>query len=109
MRCKEHGVYLKCRGYAVRKRKNADHGMHEKSIWTAVYSRQFDQRDAENHFAVPDEIMQNPEKYRRHAQQDKQDLRQQGIRRDRVLAGNIKSIEEETFHILEDQKNKEMQ
>lgn len=48
-----------------------------------------------------DEIMQNPEKYRRHAQQIKQDLRQQGIRRDRVLAGNIKSIEEETFHILE--------
>ena len=43
---------FKCRGYAVRKRKNADHGMHEKSIWTAVYSRQFDQRDAANHFAV---------------------------------------------------------
>ena len=48
-----------------------------------------------------DEIMQNPEKYRRHAQQIKQELRQQGVRRDRVLAGNIKSIEEETFHILE--------
>ena len=32
--------------------KDTRDGMYEKSIWTAVYSRQFDQRDAANHFAV---------------------------------------------------------
>lgn len=48
-----------------------------------------------------DEIMQNSEKYRRHAHQIKQDLQQQGVRRDRVLSENMRSIEEKTFHILE--------
>lgn len=48
-----------------------------------------------------DEIMQNPEKYQKHARQIRQDLRLQGVRRDMVLSENSRSMEEEIFHTLE--------
>ena len=45
-------VYFKMPGYAVRKGKCRSWACMKNPYWTAVYSRQFDQRDAENHFAV---------------------------------------------------------